>query len=167
VKLKVLLLLLLLLAILLPLSSAFQSTNVSQFGYSGIGSSVLVVAKESNVYARIEMTVQPLVNNTGVVVNGGSIQPVTLTFPNGTAITVTKTTTFNIILSDHGFFNFGTYASGPGYDVSPSHSLSLQVLNGQNATFGSIIGGIPGVDVSQYTLNGDYQLSVQALGVSL
>jgi hypothetical protein len=167
-KLKVLLGLLLIAAILLPLTSIFQSASVAQFGYSGIGSSVVVVAKESNVYARIEITVQPLVNNTNVVVQGGSIQPVTLTFPNRTVVAVTRATTFDIVLPNSAIFNFGSpSAGGFGYDVSPSRSISLEVLNGLNATYASAIGGIPGIDIFQYTVTGDYELSVQALGVSI
>ena len=43
----------------------------------------------------------------------------------------------------------------------------LQVVDNQNATSNSIIGGIPGIDILQYTVSGDYQLSVSALGISL
>jgi hypothetical protein len=167
-KLKVLLVLLLIVAVLLPLTSIFQSASVSQFGYSGIGSSVVVVAKESNVYARVEITVQPFVNNTNVVVQGGSIQPTTLTFPNGTTVAVTRATTFDIVLPNSVIFNFGSpSAGGFGYSVSPSRSISLEVLNGLNATYGPASSGAPGIDIFQYTVTGDYELSVQALGVSI
>ncbi|MGP8125910.1 MAG: hypothetical protein ACLQEQ_08650 [Nitrososphaerales archaeon] len=163
-KLKGLLLLLLLLAVLLPLTAIFQSASVTETGYAGIGNSVVVVAKESYVYARVQILVQPLVNNTNVVVYGGQIQPARFTFPNGTSVTVTKPTTFTIVLSNDAFIGApATWATGPGYTVSPGSPLSVQVLSGQNATSNSI----PGIDMFHYTVSGDYELSVQALGVSL
>ena len=163
-KLKILLLLLLLVAILLPLSSAFQTAGVSQFGYSGIGSSVVVVARQSDVYARIEITVQPLVNNTNVVICG-AIQPVTSQFAkrcchHGDRTNRRSTSSYLVTVSSTQ--DSTSPPSGQGFDVGPGHSISVQVLNGQNATSGLIIGGIPGIDISQYTLSGDYELSVQA-----
>jgi hypothetical protein len=167
-RLRGLLLLLLLLAILLPLTTLFQSTNVPESGHAGIGNSVVVVAKENYVYARVQIVVQPLENGTNVIVSGGQTQPVTFTFPNGTSVMVTKSTTFTIILSNEVFFTLGSVsAGGPGYNVGPAQPLSVQVADNQNATSNSIIGGIPGIDILQYTVSGDYQLSVSALGVSL
>lgn len=166
-KLRGLLLLLLLLAILIPLTSLFQSASVPEFGYSGIGNSVVVVAKENYVYARVQITVQPFVNGTNLMVYGGGIQPALFTFPNGTSVTVTKPTTFTIILSNEAFIGQASSASGPGYDISPGSPLSVQVLSNQNATSNSIIGGMPGISIFQYTLSGDYELSVQAFGMSL
>jgi hypothetical protein len=167
-KLRGLLPLLLLLAILLPLTTLFQSTSVSESGHAGIGNSVVVVAKENYVYARVQIVVQPLENGTNVIVHGGPTLPVTFTFPNGTSVKVTKPTTFTIILSNEVFFTLGSVgAGGPGYNVGPGQPLSVEVLNDQNATSNSIIGGIPGIDILQYAVSGDYQLSVSALGVSL
>jgi hypothetical protein len=166
-KLKGLLLLLLLLAIMLPLTSVFHSVSVSESGYSGIGNTVVVVAKESYVYARIQIVVQPFENNTNVVVYGGQIQPVTFTYPNGTSTTVTQPRTFTVILSNEVFIDeLAPGAGGPGYNVSPSNPLSVQVLSGQNAASGPAL-GVSGIDMYQYTLTGDFELSVQALGVSL
>lgn len=163
-SLRSLLLLLLLLAVLLPLTSIFQSASFPEVGYAGIGNSVVVVAKESYVYARVQIAVQPLQNNTDVVVYGGQIQPTRFTFPNGTSVTVTQPTTFTIILSNEVFIGQGaTWATGPGYSVSPGSPLSIQVLNNQNATYNPV----SGIDMFQYTVSGDYELSVQALGVSL
>lgn len=167
-KLRGLLLLLLLLAILLPLTSIFHSVGVSETGYAGIGNLVVVVAKESYVYARVQIAVQPLENNTNVVIHGGQIQPVRFTFPNGTSVAVIQPTTFTIILSNEVFIGaLATSAEGPGYNVSPGNPLSVQVLSGQNATYNSVVNGAPGIDTFQYTLSGDYELSVEALGVSL
>jgi hypothetical protein len=167
-KLRGLLLLLLLLAILLPLTTLFQSTNVPESGHAGIGNSVVVVARENYVYARVQIVVQPLENGTNVIISGGQTQPVTFTFPNGTSVIVTKPTTFTFILSNEVFFTLGSVsAGGPGYNVGPAQTLSVQVVDNQNATASSIIGGIPGIDILQYTVSGDYQLSVSALGVSL
>ena len=163
-----LLLLLLLLALLLPLTSIFHSASVSEAGYAGTGNSIVVVAKESYVYARIQIVVQPLENNSNVVIRGGQVSPVMFTFPNGTSVAVRTSTTFTVILSNEVFLGaFTTSAGGPGYDVSPANPLSVQVLAGQNATSSSVVGGIPGIDIYQYTLSGDYELSVQALGMSL
>jgi len=167
-KLRGLLLLLLLLAILLPLTTLFQSKNVPESGHAGIGNSVVVVAKENYVFARVQIVVQPLENGTNVIVHGGQTQPVTFTFPNGTSVMVTKPTTFTFILSNEVFFTIGSVgAGGPGYNLGPGQPLSVQVVDNQNATSNSIIGGIPGIDILQYTVSGDYQLSVSALGVSL
>src|ERR1035438_826746 len=99
-KLRGLLVLLLLLAIMLPLTTLFQSTNVPESGHAGIGNSIVVVAKENYVYARVQIVVQPL----NVLVQGGQIQPAMFTFPNGTSVTVTKPTTFTIILPNEVFF---------------------------------------------------------------
>jgi hypothetical protein len=163
-KLRGLLVLLLLLAIMLPLTTLFQSTNVPESGHAGIGNSIVVVAKENYVYARVQIVVQPL----NVLVQGGQIQPAMFTFPNGTSVTVTKPTTFTIILPNEVFFMPSSVgAAGPGYNVDSGQPLSVQVLNDQNATSIPTIGGIPEIDVVQYTVSGDYQLSVLALGVSL
>ncbi len=167
-NLRGLLLLLLLLALLLPLTSIFHSAAVSEAGYAGIGNSVVVVAKENYVFARVQIVVQPLENNTNVVVHGGQIQPTRFTFPNGTSVTVDQPTTFTIILSNEAIIGVSaSSAGGPGYNVSPDNPLSVQVLPGQNATSSSVVGAIPGIDIFQYTLSGDYELSVQALGMSL
>lgn len=166
-KLKGLLLLLLLLALLFPLSTLFSSASVPDSQYVGIGNSVVVVAKENYVYARVEITVQPLANNTGVVVVGEPLEPVILTLPNGTAIKVTKDTTYTFILPNGVLSNPAVGAAGPGYDVSPSSPLSVQFVSGQSATYAEIGGPIPGINIIQYTLSGDYGVSVSALGVSL
>jgi hypothetical protein len=168
VKLRGLLLLLLLLAILLPLTSMFHSVSVPQSGYVGIGNSVVTVAKENYVFARVQIYVQPLVNNTNVVVHGGQLQPVRFTYSNGTSVMVTQPTTFTIILSNTAWIGeLAPQAVGPDYNVSPGSPLSVQVLSGQNATSSLAVGGVPGIDMFQYTLSGDYEFSVQALGMSL
>jgi len=167
VKIKGLLILLLVLALLLPLSSLFHTASVPSAESIGIGQNVIVVAKEDNVFARVSITVQPLVNGSGVIEYGGPFHPGVITFQNGTSITVTTPRTFLITLPNTGLVVLGgTYASGLGYDVSPSNPLSLQVLSDQNATL--LLGGpIPGIQVYEFTLTGDIQFSAQALGVVL
>ena len=166
-KLKGLLLLLLLLAILLPVTTMFSSASVLGPPSLGIGSSVVVIAKESYVYVRVELVVQPLVNNTNLVVHGGTLVPPTLTFPNGTTVVVTEPTTFTIILPNSVLIGFAGEAEGPGYDVTYSQPVSLQILSNQNATSAPLSSGLPGLEIFQYTLTGDYEVSVSALGVSV
>lgn len=166
-KLKGLLLLLLLLALLLPLTSLFTSTNIPESGYAGIGNSVVVVAKESYVYARVQIEVQPFANNTNVVVYGGQIEPTRFTFPNGTSVMVKRATTFVVILINTAFIGYTSSASGLGYSITRSTPLSVQVLSGQNSTSIPVLGNIPGIDIFQYAVSGDYELSVQVFGMAL
>ncbi len=165
-KLRGLLLLVLVLAVMLPVTTIFHSASVPETGYAGIGSSRVVVAKERYVYARVQIAVQPLENNTNVVVTGGQTRPATFTFPNGTSVTVTKPTTFTIVLSNEVYFELASWAVGPGYSVSPSSPLSVQVL-GPTSNSSSAVNSVPGIDIFQYSVSGDYELTVQALGVSL
>lgn len=173
-KLRGLLLLLLLLAILLPLGSLFHSADLPEAGYVGTGSLVVVVAKESYVYARLQIVVQPMENGPQGIPEAsgaatqGLVQPTEFTFPNGTSVAVTQTTTFTIILSNNAFIGESVSWETGQISVSPGSPLSISVLNGQNATSSSAVLGQPnGIDVFEYRVSGDYDLSAQALGVSL
>jgi len=165
-KLKGLLVVLLILAILLPLSSVFQSASIPYAAFAGTGQNVVVVAKEDYVFARVVITVQPLASTPNVQVTGGSVLPA-ITFPNGTTRQVPVDTTYVITLSNTVVFPFSqTSASGPGYQVSPGTPVSVQLLSGQNFTLG-IDNSIPGIHVFQYILTGDATITVNVLGVSL
>jgi len=168
-KLRGLLLLLLLLAVLLPMTSAFHYASVPNFGYAGIGSSVVVVAKEDYIYARIQIVVQPLENNTNVLIHGGLAQTVGFTYPNGTTVTVTRPTTFTIILPNSAFFGEAVSWETGQISIGPGNPLGISVLTGQNATAFDMTKLSPpqGVEITQCSVSGDYDLSVQALGVSL
>jgi len=165
VKVRGLLVVILVLAILLPISSIFQSAYLPSVAFAGIGQNVVVVAKEDNVYARLLLTVQPLGNESNVTVVGGSFQPPTLVFPNGTSRQVNSTTTFSMTLPNRVVFLFGAVsASGPGFSLSPSSPISVQFLGNQNFTsFPGV--SIPGVEVFPFTISGDAQITAQLLGV--
>jgi len=165
-KLKGLLVILLVLAVLLPLSSIFQSTAIPYASFAGSGQNVVVVAKEDYVFARVVITVQPLSSAPNVQVGGGTVIP-TITFPNGTSRQVPVTTTFVFTLPNTAALPLSQpSASGPGYQVSPGSPVSAQLLFGQNSTLG-IGNSIPGIHVYQYTLTGDAIISVDVMGVSL
>jgi hypothetical protein len=165
-KLKGLLVVLLILAILLPLSSIFQSASIPYASFAGSGQNVVVVAKEDYVFAKVVITVQPLASTPNVQVTGGSVLPA-ITFPNGTTRQVPADTTFVLTLPNTAVFPFlqGS-ASGPGYQVSPGTPVSVQLLSGQNSTL-AIDNSIPGIHVFQYVLTGDATITVNVLGVSL
>ena len=165
-KLKGLLVVLLVLAILLPVSTIFQSTSIPYASFAGSGQNVVVVAKEDYVFARVVITVQPLASAPNVKVTGGFVLPA-ITFPNGTTRQVQSDTTFVLTLPNTVTFPFSqSSASGPGYQVSPGTPISAQLVSGQNSTLG-IDDSIPGIHVYQYVLTGDATISVNVLGVSL
>ena len=165
-KLRGLFILLLVLAILLPVSSIFQSASVPYAAFSGTGQNVVVVAKEDYVFARVVINIEPFVNGSNVVVNGGSILPTAITFPNGTTRQVPVATTFVLTLPNSAVLPFSGYsASGPGYRVSPATPVSAQILEGQNSTTGLDLP--PGIHVYQYVVTGDAEVTVQVLGMSV
>jgi len=169
-KLRGLLAVLLVLAILFPLSSIFQSASIPYASFAGSGQNVVVVAKEDYVFARVVITVQPLANDPGVQITGGSNLPA-ITFPNGTTRQVPAETTFVFTLPNVSVFPLSqTYASGPGYQISPESPVSAQLLSGENSTLGMdnlIDNSIPGIHVYQYVLTGDATVTVNVFGVSL
>jgi len=166
-KLKGLLVVFLVLAILLPLTSIFQSASIPYAAFSGTGQNTVVVAKEDYVFASILITVQPLGNVSNVQVVGGPLLPPAITLPNGTTLQVSESMTFVFTLPNTVAFPLLQYsASGPGYQVSPASPVSAQILSGQNSTVG-IPSSIPGIHVYQYTVTGDAVITVHVLGVSL
>ena len=166
-NLKGLLIVLLVLAILLPVSSIFQNVGVPYSVCSGTCQNVIVVAKEDYVFARVLITVQPFVNGSNVVVHGGGIIPTAIAFPNGTIRQVPSATTFVITLPNSVVLPFSqSYATGPGYQVSPGSPVSAQIVEGQNSTSGPSL-QIPGIQIFQYVVTGDAAVGVQVLGVSL
>jgi hypothetical protein len=165
-KIRGLLILLLVLAILLPLSSMFQSASVPYAAFAGTGQNVVVVAKEEYVFARVVITVQPLANVSNVQTSGGPLPTPSITFPNGTTRQVPATTTFILTLPNSASFPLQYSASGPGFQVSPGTPVSAQILSGENSTLGVNL-QVPGIQVYQYILTGDAEISVHVLGVSL
>jgi hypothetical protein len=164
-KVRWLLIILLVFALLLPLSSIFHSASLPTAAFAGIGQNSIVIAKEDNFFAKVSITVQPLSSEPGVSVTGGGFLPATITFPNGSKVDVPSTKTFVVVLPNTEVIS-STSASGPGYDVSPSNPVSIQILSDQNAT---LMPGesIPGVHVFEYTVAGDAQISALVSGVIL
>ena len=157
---------LLVLGLLLPLSSLFHSVTLPSSDYIGIGQDVIVVAKEDNAFVRVSITVQPLVNGSGLTVVGGAFLPAAISFPNGTTINVRSSRTFQMTLPNSVVFNFGgPSATGPGYDVSPGNPISVQLLSDQNGS--APLGTVPGIEFYQFIVTGDVQISAQAMGVCL
>jgi hypothetical protein len=166
-KTRGLLVLLLILAALIAATSAFQSASVPYASFAGTGQNVVVVAKEDYVFAKVLIEVQPLANESGVLVQGPSTPP-TVTFPNGTSRTVTAAATFVLTIPNSAAIPFQAYsASGEGFSISPSSPVSVQFLSAVNSTVPAYYQGIPGIHVFLYQFSGDATISVQVWGVSL
>jgi hypothetical protein len=164
-KIRGLMVLVLILVLVTPTLSLFQSTApVSyQTGASG-GSSVIIIAKEDYVYARVLITIQPDSGYAGNVV--------TMTFPNGTTIAITGPHTEAIVLPNTIYYSFSSVAAGgQGFSVSSGHPLDVSLQSGQNATdfllYGSSQVPIEGIHVFSLLINGTATVEVQELGVSL
>jgi len=158
-----LLVLILILVLVAPTLSLFQSPQPSFYQTGNSGTSVLVIAKEDYVYARVLITIQP----------DGVNQSASVTFPNGTSTTIQGVTrTETIVLTNTIYYTFedvGT--SGEGYSVYGNHPLDASVLTGQNATdfltYNAILVPIKGIHVFYLVINGAAMVSVRVLGVSL
>ena len=162
-----LLALLLLLVMLFAVQWQFSNfTPGTTYVTYGTGTSVLVVAKENYVYARLQIEVQAFTSSF----NGTQLQPVTLTFPNGTRVQITGIEEFNIVLTNSVYYTFSSVGeSGPGYSVSSNEPFNVGFLTGQNATNASSFAptGIQGIDVYQYVLTGAASLQVSSMWVRL
>ncbi|MGA2665498.1 MAG: hypothetical protein ABSF83_11180 [Nitrososphaerales archaeon] len=159
-----LLVLVLILLLVAPTLTLFQSPPPSFYQTGGSGTSVLVVAKEDFVYARVLVTIQP----------DGVNQSVSVTFPNGTSTTIqegaARTETF--VLPNTIYYTFRDVAtSGEGYSVSGGQPLDVVVLTGQNATefltFDDATVPIQGIHVFYFAINGAAMVSTRVLGASL
>jgi hypothetical protein len=169
-RVRFLLLLLLVFGLLLAVQWQFSSyTPGTTYATSGSGTSVLVVAKENYLYARIQIVVQAY----NLSFNGTQLQPVTLTFPNGTTVQITGTEEFNLVLPNSVYYTFTSYgAGGLGYSVSSGEPFDVGFLTGQNTTnpasnqtsLTSVQGGI---DVYQYLITGDAAVQVSGMWVRL
>jgi hypothetical protein len=161
VKIRGLLVLVIILIVIAPTLSLFETSPPSDYQTLS-GNSVIVVAKEDYVYARVLITIQP---DFGL---GGN--PVTLTYPNGTISTVTGARTESIAFPNTEYYTFSSNgAGGPGYVVSSAHPLYVALLTGQNATefLEDENSDFQGVSVFHVLINGTASFELQELGVSL
>lgn len=161
-KIRGLLVLVLVLTLLAPTLTLFQAPPPALYQTSASGSSVIVIAKEDYVYARVLIMIQP----------DGLNQTSTLTFPNGTSITIEGPRTESIVLPNIIYYTLedvGT--SGEGYSVLGSHPLDVSVLSGQNATnfllFDSAQVPFKGIHVFYLVINGAAMVQTSVLGMSL
>jgi hypothetical protein len=161
-RIRWLLVLILILILIAPTLSLFQSPVPISYETGPSGSSVLVIAKEDYVYARVLVTIQP----------NGLNQSVSVTFPNGTSTTIQGSHTESIVLPNTIYYtseDVGT--SGEGYSVYGNHPLDVSFLSGQNATdflmFNAILVPFKGIHVFYFVIDGPAMVSVRALGVSL
>ena len=101
-KVRTLFLVLLIVVVLFAVQWQFSSYSPgTTFVAPGGPDSVLVVAKENYVYARLQIQVQAF---------GPS--PVMLTFPNGTKLQITGTEEFNIVLPNSVYYTFSSVGLG-------------------------------------------------------
>jgi len=171
-KVRGLLLLVLVLAIMLLLTSIFHYETVATTGYAGSGYTVVDVAKESYVYARVEILVQPDILYNATTTMCCVYSRVSFTYPNGTSVTLNSPTTITVVLPNTlALGSLSPSAGGPDYYVTPASPLSVQVISRQNessiSTQRADEAPVPGIDFYQYVLKGDFELTVQAFGVSL
>lgn len=161
------LVLLLILLVLLAVQWQFTYINpVAPYVSSGSGTSVLVVAKENYVFARLHIDVQA----AGYSPYGGQSTPVTFTFPNGTMIQITGTKEFDVVLRNSVYYTFTSFgASGAGYSVFSGEPFSVGFLTGQNATDAVTYpqSDNQGIDVYQFLVTGDALLQVTGMWVRL
>ena len=163
-KFRLLLVLILILILVAPTLALFHAPppSVYQTTASG-GSSVVVIAREDYVYARVVVTIQP----------DGLNQTAAITFPNGTAVTITNKWTETIVLPNTIYFSpENNGIDGPGYHVYGSQPLDVEFLSGQNAT--NFLGPsqpsqvpVKGIDVYYIAIDGQAMVTTQVLGVSL
>jgi len=163
-KIRGLMVLILILILVAPTLSLFQSSPPDNYQTGVSGNSVVIIAKEDYVYARILITIQP---DLGIGEN-----PVMVTFPNGTSIAITGSQTEAIVLPSTVYYSFSSVeTSGQGFSVSSGHPLDVSLQSGQNATqfllFSSSPVPIQGIHVFHLLINGTAEVQLQALGVSL
>jgi hypothetical protein len=160
-RIRWLLVLVLILILIAPTLTLFQSPPPYSYQTSASGSSVVVIAKEDYVYARVLITIQP----------DGINQMATVTFPNGTSTTITGSHTESIVLPNTIYYTFSDVAtSGEGYFVSGGHPLDVTVLTGENATNFLLFDApvpISGIHVFHLVVDGAVMVQTQVLGVSL
>ena len=161
-RIRWLLVLILVLLVVAPTLSLFQSPIPVSYQAPESGSSVIIIAKEDYVYARVLITIQP----------NGLNQSASVTFPNGTSTTIQGSHTESIVLPNTIYYTFedvGT--SGEGYSVYGNHPLDVSFLSGQNATnfltFNASLVPAKGIHVFYLVIDGAVMVSVRALGVSL
>jgi len=169
-KIRGLMVLILILVLVTPTLSLFQSSPPDNYQTGPSGNSVVIIAKEDYVYARVLVTIQP---DLGIGQN-----PVTVTFPNGTSVAITDSRTETIVLPNTVYYTFSSdrfpsevSASGQGFSVSSGHPLDVSLQSGQNATefltYASSPVPIEGIHVFYLVINGTAEVQLQALGVSL
>ena len=156
--------LILVLIVVTPTLTLFQGAPPVSYQTGISGSSVVVIAKEDYVYARVLLTIQPD--------SGEGANSVTVTFPNGTSVAITGSRTESIVLPNSIYYSFSSVAaSGQGFSVSSGHPLDVSLQSGQNATdflqFGSAQVPIGGIHVFHLLIDGFATVEVQALGASL
>jgi hypothetical protein len=163
-KIRGLMVLILILVLVAPTLSLFQSSPPDNYQAGISGNSVVIIAKEDYVYARVLITIQP---DLGIGEN-----PVTVTFPNGTSIAITGSQTEAIVLPNTVYYSFSSVTTdGQGFSVSSGHPLDVSLQSGQNATqfllYASSPVPIEGIHVFHLLINGTAEVQLQALGVSL
>jgi hypothetical protein len=163
-KIRGLMVLILILILVAPTLSLFQSGPPDNYQTGVSGRSVVIIAKEDFMYARVLITIQP---DFGIGQN-----PVTVTFPNGTSVAITDSQTETVVLPNTVYYTFSSVAaSGQGFSVSSGHPLDVSLQSGQNATQFLILASSPvpieGIHVFYMLINGTAEVRLQALGVSL
>ncbi len=161
-RIRWLLVLILILVLIAPTLSLFQSPAPSFYQTGASGSSVIVIAKEDYVYARVQITIQPNSLN----------QSATVTFPNGTSTNIEGSRTESIVLPNTIYYTFeGVGTSGEGYSVYGNHPLDVSLLSGQNATqfltYNAALVPAKGIHVFYLVIDGEAMVSISVLGVSL
>ncbi len=161
-RIRWLLVLILILVLIAPTLSLFQAPAPSFYQTGGSGSSVIVIAKEDYVYARVQITIQP----------NGLNQTATVRFPNGTSTTIGGSHTETIALPNTIYYTFMDVGTGgEGYSVSGNHPLDVSFLGGQNATqfltYNDALVPAKGIHVFYLVIDGAAMVSIRVLGVSL
>lgn len=161
-KVRLFLVLVLILILVAPAFALFHTPPPSTYQSPASGSSVVVIAREDYIYARVILTIQP----------DGQNQTATLTFPNATAVTITNRQTETIVLPNTIYFStYDTGIYGDGYHVYGNQPLDVSLLTGENATnfLTSYSGPVPlqGIRLYYVAVDGEAMISTQVLAVSL